>query len=76
MPPRAEDIAIEEAVAPSDAAADGAQFFASVKQEGQDQQPAEEVPSDDSKSKKVKKKIDTARSSGSGLSRSCMYDKV
>ena len=55
MPPRAEDIAIEEAVAPSDAAADGAQFFASVKQEGQDQQPAEEVPSDDSKSKKVKK---------------------
>lgn len=55
MPPRAEDIAIEEAVAPSDAAADGAQFFASVKQEDQEQQPAEEVPSDDSKSKKVKK---------------------
>ena len=55
MPPRAEDIAIEEAVAPSDAAADGAQFFASAKREGQDQQPTEEVSSDDSKSKKVKK---------------------
>jgi len=62
MPPRAEDIAIEEAVAPSDAAADGAQFFASVKQEGQDQQPAEEVPSDDSKSKKVKKNKSLFRS--------------
>jgi hypothetical protein len=55
MPPRAEDIVVEESIAAAsaaDAVVNGEQFFAPSKQEGQEQEPAEEETQSKAQGKK------------------------